>query len=227
MSDGWTGTNSLRTTIGGWWVAPPGWERSGTFYAAFEAHGSPPRAPMLAQCAQHHSPLPRPSVRSPHTHAKPMAVAAMGSAASKGARCACSRAHGRCSRQGRAPLACLLAPSPWPWQPWAALRASARAGLAEVPLGAAASKRARLGLLAGSLGLGAHASDRLRAPMSWPPQPLAPKQAMARWSCCLGGHACSSQGRALGGGTGARPCGRGSKPSPARAWRLCGHPRRP
>ena len=82
-------------------------------------------------------------------------------------------------------------------------------------------------LLAGALGLGAHASDRLRAPMSWPPQPLAPKQAMARWSCCLGGHACSSQGRALGGGTGARPCGRGSKPSPARAWRLCGHPRRP
>ena len=86
MSDGWTGTNSLRTTIGGWWVAPPGWERRGTFYAAFDAHGCPPRAPMLAHCAHHHCPLPRPSVRSPHTHAKPIAVAAMGAAAGKGAR---------------------------------------------------------------------------------------------------------------------------------------------
>ena len=129
MSDGWTGTNSLRTTIGGWWVAPPGWERSGTFYAAFEAHGSPPRAPMLAQCAQHHSPLSRPS--------------SLGSVAPHACQAHGRGSHGQRGKQGRA--LCLLA------RAWALQQARARASgllagaqpMAVAAMGSTASERAR------------------------------------------------------------------------------------
>ena len=81
MSDGWTGTDSLRTTIGGCWVAPPRVGRAGQFLRQARWPRSPTSRVIAHPLREKPLPVSRPSFRSPHAHAKPMAVAAMGSIA--------------------------------------------------------------------------------------------------------------------------------------------------
>ena len=102
-------------------------------------------------------------------------------------------------------------------------------------------------LLVGARGFGGHASECLRAPMPWSPQPRAPQHAMAcarvackrlvlgrpclrslvSWAPVLACGRLSNQGCALGGGTGAKWCWGGIELAPACAWCMCCHPRRP